>query len=61
MIREVVNLRRPDGRMMQIACGPAQLVEGMSGRDLVDAADLALMSRKRGARPAFRTTQSETE
>jgi diguanylate cyclase (GGDEF)-like protein len=61
VIREVAALRRPDGRPMQIACGPAQLVAGMNGRDLVDAADLALMSRKRGPRPASRTPQTEPE
>jgi len=60
--RQVSGLRRPDGRQMAIACGPAQLVEGMSGRDLVDAADLALMSHKRGTRTFIarrpRTTSS---
>ena len=61
VIREVGALRRPDGRQMQIACGPAQLVEGMNGRDLVDAADLALMSRKRGARPTSHASQAEPE
>jgi diguanylate cyclase (GGDEF)-like protein len=50
--REVGALPRPDDRRLDIACGLAQLVAGMSGRDLVDAADLALMSRKRAQRPA---------
>jgi diguanylate cyclase (GGDEF)-like protein len=51
--REVAKLPRPDGGRMGVACGAAQLVEGMSGRDLIDAADLALMSRKRHiARPS---------
>jgi diguanylate cyclase (GGDEF)-like protein len=50
--REVGALRRPDDTQLVVACGPAQLVAGMSGRDLVDAADLALMSRKRAQRGA---------
>jgi diguanylate cyclase (GGDEF)-like protein len=50
--REVGALRRPDDTQLFVACGPAQLVAGMSGRDLVDAADLALMSRKRAQRPS---------
>ena len=56
---EVPSVERPDGRRLAIACGPAQLVEGMSGRDLIDAADLALMSRKRGAPTTPRPTPVE--
>jgi diguanylate cyclase (GGDEF)-like protein len=52
VVREVGALRRPDEQPLLIACGPAQLVEGMTGSDLIDAADLALMSRKRSTRPA---------
>jgi diguanylate cyclase (GGDEF)-like protein len=51
VVREVGALRRPDEQPLLIACGPAQLVEGMTGSDLIDAADLALMSRKRNTRP----------
>jgi diguanylate cyclase (GGDEF)-like protein len=51
VVREVGALRRPDEQPLLIACGPAQLVQGMNGSDLIDAADLALMSRKRNTRP----------
>jgi diguanylate cyclase (GGDEF)-like protein len=59
--REVGALRRPDDAPLLIACGPAQLVQGMSGRDLIDAADLALMSRKRDTRPAPDPTAVERD
>ncbi|MDQ6914248.1 MAG: GGDEF domain-containing protein [Actinomycetota bacterium] len=59
--REVGALRRPDDTPLFVACGRAQLVEGMSGRDLMDAADLALMSRKRAHRPAPAPTPLERD
>ena len=36
----------PDGAAIRVACGSAQLADGMGAEDLVAAADLALMTRK---------------
>ena len=39
--------RGPDAAPLSITCAPAQLGEGMTGEDLVVAADQALLARKR--------------
>ena len=39
--------RGPDGQPLRLTCAPAQLDEGMTGDDLVAAADQALFARKR--------------
>ena len=43
----LAGCRGPDGMPLRITCAPAELVEGMSGDDLVAAADQALLARKR--------------
>ena len=43
----VAGCRAPDGMPLRVTCAPAQLDEGMTGEDLVLAADEALLARKR--------------
>jgi diguanylate cyclase (GGDEF)-like protein len=43
----VAACRAPDGHPLRITCAPAELGEGMTGADLVGAADEALLARKR--------------
>ncbi|HEX2087950.1 MAG TPA: GGDEF domain-containing protein [Solirubrobacteraceae bacterium] len=43
----VAGCRAPDGRPLRITCAPAELGDGMTGEDLVAAADEALLARKR--------------
>jgi len=43
----VAGCRAPDGAPLRITCAPAQLVDAMTGEDLVLAADEALLARKR--------------
>ncbi len=40
------SCRGPDGTPLRLTCAPAQLEDGMSGDDLVAAADQALLARK---------------
>jgi diguanylate cyclase (GGDEF)-like protein len=39
---------RPDGSPLEISCGLALLLDGMTGEELVAQADLALLARKEG-------------
>jgi diguanylate cyclase (GGDEF)-like protein len=44
-----VSCRAPDGGALTVSCGHTQLDAGMSERDLLEAADLAMLSLKRSA------------
>ena len=46
----------PTGAPVMLACAAAQLTEGMTGEDLIRAADAALLGRK-SARPAARSAE----
>ena len=52
----LAGCRGPDGMALRLTCAPAQLDEGMTGDDLVAAADQALLARKR--RGGLRLAQS---
>ena len=42
----------PDGVPLQVSCGHTELVEGMDTHQLLNAADLAMLTLKRGREPA---------
>ena len=52
----VAGCSAPDGTPLSMTCAPAQLAEGMSGDDLVAAADAVLLERKAG--PGLRLAHS---
>ena len=53
-IREAVlaSCFDPDGVPLQVSCGHTELVDGMEIHELLEAADLAMLTLKRGREPA---------
>jgi PleD family two-component response regulator len=42
----------PDGVPLQVSCGHTELTDGMDTQELLEAADLAMLTLKRGREPA---------